>query len=57
MNETHEWDPVVGNDGRVLYTRWDYVDRHAVYYEQLWSARPSSFTTSTARGPRFRPGP
>jgi hypothetical protein len=39
-HETHEWDPVVGNDGRVLYTRWDYVDRHAVYYEQLWSARP-----------------
>ena len=39
-HETHEWDPVVGNDGRVLYTRWDYVDRHAVFYEQLWSARP-----------------
>ena len=39
-HETHEWDPVVGNDGRVLYTRWDYVDRHAIYYEQLWSARP-----------------
>ncbi len=39
-HETHEWDPVVGNDGRILYTRWDYVDRHAVHYEQLWSARP-----------------
>jgi hypothetical protein len=28
------------NDGRVIYTRWDYVDRHAVHYEHLWSVRP-----------------
>lgn len=39
-HETHEWDPVVLHDGRVLYTRWDYVDRHAVHYQQLWSVRP-----------------
>jgi len=39
-HETHEWDPAVLNDGRIIYTRWDYVDRHAVYYEQLWSAHP-----------------
>ncbi len=40
FHETHEWDPSVLNDGRVIYTRWDYVDRHAVFYQQLWSARP-----------------
>lgn len=40
FHETHEWDPAVLNDGRVIYTRWDYVDRNAVYYQQLWSARP-----------------
>jgi hypothetical protein len=39
-HETHEWDPVVLHDGQVLYTRWDYVDRHAVYYEHLWTTRP-----------------
>ena len=39
-HETHEWDPCTLNDGRVIYTRWDYVDRHAVYYEQLWTIRP-----------------
>ncbi|MHB0956769.1 MAG: HzsA-related protein [Pirellulaceae bacterium] len=38
-HETHEWDPVVLNDGRLLYTRWDYVDRHAVHYQQLWTVR------------------
>jgi len=39
-HETQEWDPAVLDDGRVIYTRWDYVDRHAVYYEQLWAVRP-----------------
>jgi hypothetical protein len=40
FHETHEWDPSVLNDGRVVYTRWDYVDRHAVHYQQLWTVRP-----------------
>jgi hypothetical protein len=39
FHETHEWDPVVMHDGRVLYTRWDYVDRNAVHYQQLWTVR------------------
>lgn len=39
-HETHEWDPAVLDDGRVIYTRWDYVDRNAVHYQQLWTARP-----------------
>lgn len=40
FHETHEWDPCLLNDGRVIYTRWDYVDRNAVHYQQLWSTRP-----------------
>ncbi|NLN92073.1 MAG: hypothetical protein GX130_02030 [Candidatus Hydrogenedens sp.] len=40
FHETQEWDPSVLNDGRVVYTRWDYVDRHAVHYQQLWVTRP-----------------
>ena len=39
FHETQEWDPVLLNDGRVLYTRWDYVDRNAVFYQQLWTTR------------------
>ena len=39
-HETHEWDPAVLADGRVIYTRWDYVDRNAVHYQQLWAVRP-----------------
>ncbi|MGB9689788.1 TolB family protein, partial [Thermogutta sp.] len=39
FHETHEWDPVPLLDGRILYTRWDYVDRNAVFYQQLWTVR------------------
>lgn len=39
FHETNEWDPAVLDDGRVVYTRWDYVDRNAVFYQQLWTAR------------------
>jgi hypothetical protein len=50
FHETHEWDPVVLNDGRILYTRWDYVDRHAVYYQQLWSVRPDGTNVAAFYG-------
>ncbi|MFA7692643.1 MAG: NPCBM/NEW2 domain-containing protein [Candidatus Hydrogenedentales bacterium] len=40
FHETQEWDPAVLNDGRVIYTRWDYVDRDAVHYQHLWITRP-----------------
>ena len=39
-HETQEWNPTVTADGRVLYTRWDYVDRNAVFYQHLWTMRP-----------------
>lgn len=39
FHETNEWDPAVLDDGRVIYTRWDYVDRNAVHYQQLWTTR------------------
>ncbi len=40
-HETQEWDPAVLNDGRIIYTRWDYVDRNAVHYQQLWTTHPN----------------
>lgn len=45
FHETHEWDPALLNDGRVVYTRWDYVDRNAVHYQQLWSTLPDGSNT------------
>jgi hypothetical protein len=40
FHETHEWTPALLPDGRLLYTRWDYVDRNGVLYQHLWTARP-----------------
>jgi hypothetical protein len=50
FHETHEWDPVVLWDGQILYTRWDYVDRHAVFYQQLWTTRPDGTGTAAYYG-------
>lgn len=50
FHETHEWDPVVLSDGQILYSRWDYVDRHAVFYEQLWTTRPDGAGVSAFYG-------
>ena len=37
FHETHEWHPSVLHDGRILYTRWDYVDRNAAKFHGLWT--------------------
>ena len=49
-HETQEWDPAVLNDGRVLFTRWDYVDRHAVFYQQLFTVMPDGKNPATYYG-------
>jgi len=38
--EANEWDPCVMYDGRIVYTRWDYINRHDVKYQSLWTTRP-----------------
>jgi len=37
FHETNEWHPSVTNDGRILYTRWDYVDRHGCTAHLPWT--------------------
>ncbi|MBO7725081.1 MAG: hypothetical protein J6S40_01305, partial [Thermoguttaceae bacterium] len=39
-HETNEWNPSVLDDGRVIYTRWDYVDREAARFMNLWVTNP-----------------
>ena len=38
--EEFEWTPSVHHDGRLLYARWDYVDRDGQPYMGLWSTLP-----------------
>jgi hypothetical protein len=39
-NVEHDNTPWPLPDGRVLYTRWEYVDRSQVNYHHLWAANP-----------------
>jgi hypothetical protein len=39
-HETNEWHPFVLNDGRLVYIRWDYVDRSAANFHGLWTSHP-----------------
>jgi hypothetical protein len=39
-NIEHDNTPAVMPDGRILYTRWEYVDRSQVEYHHLWVMNP-----------------
>ncbi len=39
-HETNEWTPSVDNDGMIVYTRWDYVDRDSDIAHHLWTCYP-----------------
>ncbi len=40
FNNEHDNTPAVLPDGRILYTRWEYVDRSQVGYHHLWTMNP-----------------
>ena len=40
FNMEHDNTPAMLQDGRILYTRWEYVDRSQVGYHQLWAMNP-----------------
>lgn len=45
-HETNEWHPSVNNEGVIVWTRWDYVDRHGQVTHMPW------LTTPDGRNPR-----
>lgn len=38
--EANEIDPAVLNDGRIIYNRWEYVNRHDSLFHKLWTMKP-----------------
>lgn len=42
--------PVVANDGRILYTRWEYVDKGAVSAKCLWAMYPDGSASAEIYG-------
>jgi len=49
-HETNEWHPSVLLDGRIVYCRWDYVDRSAANYHGLWVSNPDGSNPSILFG-------
>ena len=47
VNHVNEFDPVVSPDGRILFGRWEYVDKNALTIQSLWSVNPDG-TQETA---------
>lgn len=39
-HETNEWNPSVDNNGKIVYSRWDYVDRDDCIAHHLWTCFP-----------------
>jgi hypothetical protein len=37
VNNVNEFDPSILPDGRILYGRWEYVDKTALYMQSLWT--------------------
>jgi hypothetical protein len=40
VNSENEFDPSIMPDGRVLFGRWEYVDKNALTMQALWSVHP-----------------
>lgn len=43
--EANEWDPSMMHDGRIVFTRWDYINRHDVQFQSFWTIRPDGTDT------------
>jgi len=54
-NLEHENTPWVLPDGRVLFQRWEYVDRSQVHYHHLWTTNPDGTGQMVYYG-NLRPG-
>jgi len=39
-NYLNDFTPVVLDDGRIIYSRWEYVDRPAIPIQSLWTMNP-----------------
>ena len=54
-NIEHDNTPCVLSDGRIVFQRWEYVDRSQVHYHHLWSVNPDG-TGQTVYYGNMRPG-
>lgn len=48
--ETSEWNPSVNNEGQVVFTRWDYVDRENCLGTRFWISNPEGTNPRAPHG-------
>ena len=48
--ENFEWTPSVAADGRLIYARWDYIDRFNGHFMSLWSSNPDGTNAQLVYG-------
>ena len=49
-NNDHDNTPWVLEDGRIMYMRWEYVDRSQVHFHHLWTMYPDGTSQSVFYG-------
>jgi len=49
-HETCEWQPSVTNDGQIVYSRWDYVDRGFIQAHHPWTTTPDGRNAIAVHG-------
>jgi len=49
-HEANEWHPSVNADGRIVYTRWDYVDRGNIQAHHPWITGPDGADARAIQG-------
>ncbi len=40
VNNVNEFDPSILSDGRILFGRWEYIDKNALTIQSLWTCNP-----------------
>ncbi|MCX7046937.1 MAG: hypothetical protein NTX50_15795 [Candidatus Sumerlaeota bacterium] len=51
-NYLNDFTPSVLNDGRIIYSRWEYVDRPAIPIQSLWTLNPDGTSLRVFYGNR-----
>jgi hypothetical protein len=49
-HETNEWAPSVDNNGMIVYTRWDYIDRDDCIAHHIWICGPDGTNPRSYHG-------
>ena len=48
--EAPEWKPSLLDDGRIVYSRWDYTNRHSYHFQSIWVTHPDGTATASLYG-------